>query len=130
MKPRYKFEPNPVVTVDTSPSTGNTRTIFNEKNGRVIDSYNGTVVGSVAVSGFPGKKRIHAVPCFSIECEEIEGEWNARVDLAAEAIWRKYWEALSTAEKTRRLLWYWSNVGWMILGTIIGMTGQVILRNL
>ena len=126
MKPRYTIEPTPI-TITTTPNNGR-KTDFNTLDCRIIDHYTGIPIGAVlygpdttfhAHPFFPNSREQEQVP------DEIAGDWGLRMYLAVDAIWRQYWNNFSWREKAPRILWRYNNVGWLVLGTILGTVAQL-----
>ena len=131
MEPWYRFEPTPIVA--RARPGGGTDTRLADLSGRVIDAYTNMPIGAVI---YEADCRFHARPFFPErpagegEDTEIKGDWGPRADLAAKAIWTEYWKQFRWSERVPRYLWRYQKVGWLVLGTIIGATTQLILRNL
>ena len=131
MEPWYKFEPTPIV-VRQRPGVG-TDTRLSDLSGRVVDVYTNMPIGAVI---YGADSRFHACPFFPErpardgQDNEIKGDWGPRADWAAMAIWTQYWSQLSWTDRLPRYLWRYQKVGWLVLGTIVGATAQLILRSM
>ena len=131
MEPWYKFEPTPITRKDRP--EGGSETQLSDLSGRVVDGYTNMPIGAVI---YQADRRFHAHSFFPEKVgpgwadSEIEGEWGPRADLAAKAIWARYWKQFRWTERVPRYMWRYRHVGWLVLGTIIGAVAQLILRNL
>ena len=131
MEPWYKFEPTPITRKDRP--EGGTETQLSDLSSRVVDGYTNMPIGAVI---YQADGRFHAHSFFPEKVgpdwadSEIEGEWGPRADLAAKAIWTRYWKQFRWTERVPRYMWRYQKVGWLVVGTIIGAVAQLILRNL
>ena len=134
MKPCYTYEPTPIF--QERRQGGGIQTQLGDLDGRVVDNYTKMPIGAVIYVVCEKKAKFQARPFFpdsragEIEVREIQRDWGPRADLAAKAIWRQWHKGLPLKERAKRLLWRWERIGWLMLGTIVGATTQLVLRNL
>lgn len=99
-------------------------------NVRIVDAYTGAVVGVVREQqARAGEGFRYVAECFfggSVE-NPPEG-WGDRFDLAADAVWTAYDQSLPGSVRVRRWVWRWVDLGWLLLGGLLGVVGSLVTK--
>jgi len=127
VKPRYYIETTPIESLPEE-----NRTILNSLSFRVVDSFTGMPIGTVAHSSEDGGKfrAFMSLTPGDAEIDAPEGGWGVRSDLAALEVWKSYSTSLPRKERFHRWLWRWMGVGWFLFGTVWGVLTSFIVQSL